>query len=137
MNPLPLIFAAVAAMAFAVGAASGAWVNGKRWSEKYATREAVLLAEQLTAVEAVRRSNREIKAAADAIRNAPVKRVRCEAGAGADGLPGGGADAGVGGGGPVQADRDYGPALRECLVLNAKVRRLYELGNDAKTNQVP
>ncbi len=121
MNPLPLIFAAVAAMAFAAGAASGAWVNGKRWSEKYATREAVLLAEQLTAVEAVRRSNREIKAAADAIRNAPVKRVRCEAGAGADGLPGGGADAGVGGGGPVPPDRDYGPALRECLILQQRV----------------
>lgn len=134
MNPIPLIFAAVAVVAFAAGAASGAWVNGKRWSEKYATREAVLLAEQLTAVEAVRRSNREIKAAADAIRNAPVKRVRCEAGAGADGLPGGGADAGMGGGGSLPPDRDYGPALRECLVLNAKVRRLYELGNDAKAD---
>lgn len=134
MNPLPLIFAAVAAGAFAVGAASGAYINGKRWESKYHEREAVLLAEQLTAVENVRRSNREIKAAADAIRNAPVRRVRCEAGAGADALPGGGADAGVGGGGSLPADRDYGPALRECLALNAKVRRLYELGNDAKTD---
>ena len=121
MNPIPLIFAAVAAMAFAAGAASGAWVNGKRWEAKYHEREAVLLAEQLTAVENVRRSNREIKAAADAIRNAPVRRVRCEAGSGADGLPGGGTDAGVGSGGPVPADRDYGPALRECLVLQRRV----------------
>lgn len=124
MNPLPLIFAAVAAMAFAAGAASGAWVNGKRWESKYHEREAVLLAEQLTAVENVRRSNREIKAAADAIRNAPVRRVRCEAGAGADALPGGGADAGVGGGGSLPADRDYGPALRECLILETQVRRM-------------
>lgn len=134
MNPLSLICAAVAAMAFAAGAASGAWVNGKRWESKYHEREAVLLAEQLTAVENVRRSNREIKAAADAIRNAPVKRVRCEAGAGADGLPGGGTDAGVGSGGSLPADRDYGPALRECLILNEKVRRLHELGNDAKAD---
>lgn len=121
MNPIPLIFAAVAAMAFAAGAASGAWVNGKRWEAKYHEREAVLLAEQMTAVENVRRSNREIKAAADAIRNAPVRRVRCEAGSGADGLPGGGTDAGVGGGGSVPADRDYGPALRECLILQRRV----------------
>lgn len=134
MNPLPLIFAAVAAGAFAVGAASGAYINGKRWELKYTSREAVLLAEQLTAVENVRRSNREIKAAADAIRNAPVKRVRCETGAGADGVPGGGADAGVGGGGYLPADRDYGPALRECLILNQKVKVAHELGNDAATD---
>ena len=134
MNPIPLIFAAVAAMAFAAGAASGAWVNGKRWEAKYHEREAVLLAEQLTAVENVRRSNREIKAAADAIRNAPVRRVRCEAGSGADGLPGGGTDAGVGGGGSVPADRDYGPAMRECLVLQQKVKVAYALGNDAKAD---
>lgn len=121
MNPIPLISAAVVAGAFAVGAASGAWLNGTRWELKYTSREAVLLAEQLTAVERVRRSNREIKAAADAIRNAPVRRVRCEAGSGADGLPGGGTDAGVGGGGPVPPDRDYGPALRECLILQQRV----------------
>jgi len=121
VNPIPLIFAVVAVVAFAAGAASGAWVNGKRWEAKYHEREAVLLAEQLTAVENVRRSNREIKAAADAIRNAPVRRVRCEAGSGADGLPGGGTDAGVGGGGSVPADRDYGPALRECLILQRRV----------------
>jgi len=112
--------AVVAAMAFAAGAASGAWVNGKRWEAKYHEREAVLLAEQLTAVENVRRSNREIKAAADAIRNAPVRRVRCESAAPAAGLPTGGADASVGGGGPVPADRDYGPALRECLILQRR-----------------
>lgn len=134
MNPITLIFAAVAAMAFAAGAASGAWVNGKRWEAKYHEREAVLLAEQLTAVENVRRSNREIKAAADAIRNAPVRRVRCEAGSGADGLPGGGTDAGVGGGGYLPADRDYGPAMRECLVLQQKVKVAYALGNDAKAD---
>ena len=121
MTPALNTCAAVAAMAFAAGAASGAWVNGKRWEAKYHEREAVLLAEQLTAVENVRRSNREIKAAADAIRNAPVRRVRCEAGSGADGLPGGGTDAGVGGGGSVPADRDYGPALRECLILQRRV----------------
>ena len=121
-------------MAFAAGAASGAWVNGKRWEAKYHEREAVLLAEQLTAVENVRRSNREIKAAADAIRNAPVRRVRCEAGSGADGLPGGGTDAGVGGGGYLPADRDYGPAMRECLVLQQKVKVAYALGNDAKAD---
>ena len=134
MNPIPLIFAAVAAGAFAAGAASGAWVNGKRWELKYTSQEAVLLAEQLTAVENVRRSNREIKAAADAIRNAPVKRVRCETGSGADGVPGGGADAGVGSGGSLPADRDYGPALRECLILNQKVKVAHELGNDAATD---
>lgn len=121
MNPIPLIFAVVAVVAFAAGAASGAWVNGKRWEAKYHEREAVLLAEQLTAVENVRRSNREIKAAADAIRNAPVRRVRCGAGSGADGLPGGGTDAGVGGGGYLPADRDYGPAMRECLILQRRV----------------
>lgn len=121
MTPALNTCAVVAAMAFAAGAASGAWVNGKRWEAKYHEREAVLLAEQLTAVENVRRSNREIKAAADAIRNAPVRRVRCEAGSGADGLPGGGTDAGVGGGGPVPPDRDYGPALRECLILQQRV----------------
>ena len=121
MIPALNTVAAVALAAGAVGVASGAWVNGKRWEAKYHEREAVLLAEQLTAVENVRRSNREIKAAADAIRNAPVRRVRCEAGSGADGLPGGGTDAGVGGGGPVPPDRDYGPAMRECLILQQRV----------------
>lgn len=121
MIPALNTVAAVALAAGAAGAASGAWVNGKRWEAKYHEREAVLLAEQLTAVENVRRSNREIKAAADAIRNAPVRRVRCEAGSGADGLPGGGTDAAVGSGGPVPADRDYGPALRECLILQQRV----------------
>lgn len=121
MNPLQMICAAVAVTAFAVGAAFGAYVNGKRWELKYTSREAVLLAEQLTAIEAVRRSNREIREAADAIRNAPVKRVRCETGTGADGVPGAGADAGMGGGGSLPPDRDYGPALRECLILQQRV----------------
>lgn len=124
MIPALNTVAAVALAAGAVGVASGAYINGKRWELKYTSREAVLLAEQLTAVENVRRSNREIKAAADAIRNAPVKRVRCETGAGADGVPGGGADAGVGGGGYLPADRDYGPAMRECLILETQVRRM-------------
>lgn len=119
MNPIPLISAAVVAGAFAVGVASGAWLNGVRWESKYQKREIELLQAQQKADEVVKNAEKQISAAADRISRAPVKRVLCATSS--PGVPEGGNDAAVGSGGPVPADRDYGPALRECLILQQRV----------------
>lgn len=132
MIPALNTVAAVALAAGAVGVASGAYFNGVRWESKYQKREIELLQAQQKADEVVKNAEEQIRAAADRIARAPVKRVLCATSP--PEVPAGGSDATVGGGGPVPADRDYGPAMRECLVLQQKVKVAYELGNDAKAD---
>lgn len=116
------ISAAVAAGALAVGAASGAWVNGQRWEAKYQAREIELLATRARAEDELQEARDAIRDAAADIERAPVRRVLCTtARPAAAALPGDSAAAAVGAGGAVPADRDYGPALRECLALAARV----------------
>ena len=119
MNPIPLIFAAVAVAGLAVGAALGASWQGYRWSAKYESREKEIALQAKETVEHVREMEATISRIS--VRPAP-RRVRCESTPAAGHLPGDPADAGVGGGGSVPADRDYGPAMRECLVLQQKVK---------------
>lgn len=118
MNPIPLIFAAVAVAGLAVGAALGASWQGYRWSAKYESREREIAQQAQETVEHVRELEATISRIS--VRPAP-RRVRCESTPAAGHLPGDPADAGVGSGGPVPADRDYGPALRECLILQRRV----------------
>ena len=119
MNPIPLIFAAVVLAGLAVGAALGASWQGYRWSAKYESREREIAQQAQETVEHVREMEATISRIS--VRPAP-RRVRCESTPAAGHLPGDPADAGVGGGGSVPADRDYGPAMRECLVLQQKVK---------------
>lgn len=116
------LVAVAATVALAVGAASGAWLNGMRWEKRYQAREIELLAAQLAADTAARKATHEIQSAADAIRNAPVRRVRCESAGPAD-VPGAAADPAVGDPAGVRTERDYGPALRELLACAAQVNR--------------
>jgi len=110
---------AVAAVAgLVVGVASGASWQGYRWSAKYESREREIALQAKETVEHVR----ELEATINRISVRPApRRVRCESTPSAGHLPGNPADAGVGGGGPVPPDRDYGPALRECLILQQRV----------------
>lgn len=110
--------AAAAAAGALVGAVSGAWVNGGRWAAKLAKMEKEQAIAMTEAQTHVREIEKQLSEAGS--RLPPAVRVRCESAAPAAGLPTGGADASVGGGGPVPADRDYGPALRECLILQRR-----------------
>lgn len=118
MIPALNTVAAVALAAGAVGVASGAYFNGVRWESKYQKREIELLQAQQRADEVVKNAEEQIRAAADSISRAPVKRVLCATSP--PEVPASGHDATVGGGGPVPTDRDYGPALRECLILQRR-----------------
>jgi len=116
--------AAAAAAGALVGAVSGAWVNGGRWAAKLAKMEKEQAIAMTEAQTHVREIEKQLSEAGS--RLPPAVRVRCESAAPAAGLPTGGADASVGGGGPVPADRDYGPALRECLILQRRVETYVE-----------
>lgn len=119
------LIAAAAIIAGFVGAACGAGVMRSIWVEKYQAREIELLNQQMQAVEAARKVTREVRDAAAAIRNAPVRRVRCEPAN--SGLPGSDAGPDVGDLPGGRASRDYGPALREILAGAAQLNRIHEL----------
>lgn len=123
MIPLlpPWAIAAAVAGALIAGAASGALVAGWRWEAKWEKREREYLTARLEAETKAREMANEIRVAADRITSAPVRRVLCAPDAPAPDVPGGGADAGLGGARSVPADRDYGPALREAIALQARV----------------
>ncbi|HMV31164.1 MAG TPA: hypothetical protein PKA50_03505 [Gemmatimonadales bacterium] len=118
MTPALNTIAVAAVAGLAVGAVSGAWVNGGRWAAKLAKMEKEQAIAMTEAQTHVREIEKQLSEAGS--RLPPAVRVRCESAAPAAGLPTGGADASVGGGGPVPADRDYGPALRECLILQRR-----------------
>jgi len=120
MIPALNTVAAVALAAGAVGVAFGAYFNGMRWESKYQKREIELLQAQQKADEVVKNAEEQIRAAADRIARAPVRRVLCATSP--PGVPASGHDAAVGGGGFVPPDRDHGPALQQCLALEARVR---------------
>lgn len=121
MIPFPLL-AALVAGALAAGAASGAWVNGMRWENRWNEREIEILTAHTKALEEARANAKAIEDAADRIVRAPVRRVLCQPASAGAGVPADPAAAGVGAGGSVPADRDYGPALREAIALEARVR---------------
>lgn len=124
MTPALNIAAAAAVIAGFVGFASGASIMRSHWTEKYQAREIEFLNEKMQAFEAARKVTREVRQAADAIRNAPVRRVRCEpASSGVSGSDPGPAVGDLPGGG---SGRDYGPALRELL---AGARQLNSIAN--------
>lgn len=117
-------YAAVALAAALAGAVSGAWLNGSKWESRYHARENELLRANREALERAKSDAKIISDAADAIRRAPVQRVLCAPATttAAAGVPADRADASVGAAGPVRADRDYGPALREAIALAARVK---------------